>query len=546
MLGYLGFLAILIAIGALLLRVRATTVPMSPRAATDTGWRTRPLWIVLAFVPSSLLLGVTTYITTDIASAPLLWVVPLALYLLSFIVAFAQRTLLPTEWTLRLQAVGMLVVATMVTLVLVFSRGGSVLLVAGAHLLTFFVTAVICHTELARRRPAAGDLTVFYVCMSFGGALGGIFNALVAPVIFHSDYEYYLVLVAACALRAVVPGQARGFKWLDAALPLVLAAVVAGVAYASVDNASSGVLTRLLVLVPCMVALYAFAARPYRFALGLAGMIGAALLIQGSVDVLLTERNFFGINRVRLIDGGARTALIHGTTMHGTEFNDPARRREPLAYYARSGPVGQFMALAGTREKVGAIGLGTGALACYAQPGTDWTFFEIDAAVERIATDPAHFHYLTDCPGAKIVLGDGRLSLKARPDRIYDLLIVDAFSSDAIPMHLMTKEAMALYLAKLRPGGVVLFNISNEYLQLEPVVASVVAASGATARYQVFMPDAKQRADGASPSEWVVIARRPADLAFLAADPRWQALRAEHGSQPWSDDFSNIFGAIRW
>jgi hypothetical protein len=546
--GYGALLLLLIVAGFFLSRVDAAPAAVeAPATAMTNPWRQRLTWIALAFVPSSLLLGVTTYITTDIASAPLLWVVPLALYLLSFIVAFAQRTLLKPAWTLKAQAIGILVVATMVTLVLLFERGGSVLLVAGVHLLTFFITAVVCHTELARRRPGVEGLTEFYFCMSIGGALGGIFNALVAPLIFTTDYEYYLALVGACALRVFVSGEPKDFAARDAVYPGILAVVVAGVAYSAVDSSPLSLIGRVAVLVPCAVALYAFTARPFRFAFGVAAMIGSALLVQGSIDVLHTERNFFGINRVKRIEDGAKTVLIHGTTMHGTEFTDPKRRREPLAYYAHSGPVGQLLALAGLRPNVAAIGLGTGALACYRKPGESWTFFEIDGAVERIARDPRYFHYLGDCgEGVRVVLGDGRLSLKAMPNRSYDLIVIDAFSSDSIPMHLLTKEALALYLQKLKPRGIILFNISNEYLNLAPVLSTLVASVGAAGRHELFQPSATEVAQGASASEWMAIAATDADLAFVAPENRWHPLHAAQGGTPWSDDFSNIVSAIRW
>ncbi len=549
MFGYGALLLLLIAAGVFLSRLKAPAAPAIEMLAASPAnpWRQRLTWIALAFVPSSLLLGVTTYITTDIASAPLLWVVPLALYLLSFVVAFARRTLLKPQWALKAQAIGILIVATMVTLVLLFERGGSVLLVAGVHLLTFFVTAVVCHTELARRRPGVAGLTEFYFCMSIGGALGGIFNALVAPLIFATDYEYYLALVAACALRVFAAGEPKGLNARDAVYPGLLAVVVAGVAYSAVDSSPLGLIGRVAVLVPCAVALYAFTARPFRFAFGVAAMIGSALLVQGSIDVLHTERNFFGINRVKRIADGAKTVLIHGTTMHGTEFTDPARRREPLAYYARSGPVGQLLALAGLRPNVAAVGLGTGALACYRKPGETWTFFEIDGAVERIARDPRYFHYLGDCgEGVRVVLGDGRLSLKAMPDKSYDLIVIDAFSSDSIPMHLLTKEALVLYLQKLKPRGIILFNISNEYLDLAPVLTTLVTSVGAAGRHELFQPSPDEIAQGASASEWMAIAATDADLAFAAPEKRWQVLHPAQGGTPWSDDFSNIVSAIRW
>jgi spermidine synthase len=551
MFGYAALFVILVVAGLYLLRWdQRPSPPMDLQGAQSQAaadWRLRFIWIALAFIPSSLLLGVTTYITTDIASAPLLWVVPLALYLLSFVVAFARRALLKPEWTLKAQAAGIIAVSTLVLLVLVFGRGGSVLLVAGLHLLTFFMTAVVCHTELARRRPAIEGLTAFYFCMSIGGAAGGVFNALVAPLLFSSDYEYYLALVGACLLRGFVGAKIPASGVRDFIYPLILGLAVAAVAYHSAGVGSFGLMGRVVFLVICAVVLYSFAERPVRLAMGVAAVIGGAMLVQGSVEVLHTERSFFGINKVKRIDDGRKIVLIHGTTMHGTEFTEAAFRREPLAYYARSGPVGQMFALDGVRSNVAVIGLGTGALACYRKPGEAWTFFEIDGAVEQIARDTRYFHYLADCgEGTKIVLGDGRLSLKAVPDHQYDLIVIDAFSSDSIPMHLLTKEAIALYLRKLKPHGVVLFNVSNEYLRLVPVLSAAIESAGAAGRHQIFFPNARETAAGATASEWMTMAANDSDLVFLAPDKRWAKLGPEKAGEPWTDDFSNIFRAIRW
>ncbi len=449
---------------------------MPQQAAAPVDWRQRFTWIALAFVPSSLMLGVTTYIATDIASAPLFWVVPLALYLLSFIIAFARHRLLPQSVTLKAQAIGILAVSTLVVLVLIFARGGSVLLVASVHLLTFFVTAIVCHSELARRRPGVEGLTGFYFCMSIGGAAGGIFNALIAPVAFTSDYEYYLALAAACALRGfIAPAK---FNARDAVFPLLLGLAVAMVAYRSGGSNGLSLTGRLAILVPASVALYSFAAGP--------GASPWALPLSSAVRCWCRIRSMCctpsAASSASTKSNASRTAPRPRSSTAppcmAPSSPPPACADAPLAYYARSGPVGQALALAGPRHQVGVIGLGTGALACYRRPGEDWTFFEIDAAVVRIARDPRYFHYLEDCGGGtRILLGDGRLSLKGMPDRHFDLLVVDAFSSDAVPVHLLTREAMSLYLRKLKPHGIVLFNISNEYLDLRPVLATVIAAT---------------------------------------------------------------------
>ncbi len=537
-LGYFGLLVILAAIALVLLR-RKTLAPVALRE-TAGGWRQRLTWILLAFVPSSLLLGVTTHITTDVASAPLFWVVPFALYLVTFIIAFARP--IAREGLLKAHAAGIIAIAAVTLLTVVFALGGSVAVTVGLHLFTFFVTALLCHAELARRRPAVSGLTSFYFCMSIGGALGGVFNALVAPAIFSSDVEYYLALVASCALRLFMTEHRAKFTLRDVAMPLALGGVVAAVAWHSVDATPYSMTGRMLFLLPVALALYYFSQAPLRFALGVAAVLGAAVMVQGSVDVLASERSFFGINRVKLLDHGSKTALVHGTTVHGLEFTDPAHWRDPLAYYARVGPVGQMFVADHPRARAALVGLGTGALACYRPPGADWTFFEIDGAVVRLARDTRYFHYLQQCPGSKVVLGDGRLLLKAAADRSYDLIVIDAFSSDSIPTHLLTREAFSLYLKKLRPHGVILFNLSNKYLKLGPVLGTVVDSVHAHGRRLLFYPSQAQSALGASGSEWMVIAAEKADLDLV----NWPVTHAEPGAAPWTDDFSNIFHVIQW
>lgn len=542
--GYVALLLMLAALGVLL--IRAGAPPSAVVERSEISWRQCAIWVALAFVPSSLLLGVTTHITTDIASAPLFWVLPFALYLLTFIIAFAWRSRQGQHWILVAQAAGIIGVLAATVLTVAYGLGGSVGAMVGVHVFAFFTTALMCHGELARRRPAATGLTAFYFCMSIGGALGGIFNALIAPALFSTDLEYYLVLVAACALRGLSAGDARNFHWRDALFPLLLGLFVAAVVYHATSRPTLVVLTRFLFLMVCTLALYWFSLRSNRFALGAGAMLAAILLVENTVDVLHSERSFFGINKILRMDRKGQIALVHGTTMHGAEFIDRARRDEPLTYYAHSGPLGQALAHAGPRPRAVLIGLGTGALACYREPPFDWTFFEIDGAVEKIARDTRFFHYLDDCKGAKVRLGDGRLLLQKEPDRSYDLIVVDAFSSDAIPTHLMTREALALYLRKLKPKGIILFNLSNKYLRLGPVLSNGVASLGAFGRRQLYYPTDEEAAQGAVGSEWMVIAASESDLDFLGHDKRWEPTRAEPDAAPWTDDFSNIFRVIVW
>ena len=511
------------------------------RYKSKGNWHDRVFWICLAFVPSSLLLGVTTYITTDIASLPLFWVIPLALYLSTFILAFKRRALVIGPLVLSAHAMGC------VLIFICFLVGLSRILLAPivcCHLAVFFLTALFFHVELARRRPDVSRLTEFYLCVSLGGALGGVFNAVLAPILFSSFYEYYLVLVIACALRTFFGDSSFRLRWGDLVFPLLASMAVLGLLYFKLTG-WVGATGWGIYITACAVTVYAFRHRPVRFALGFGGAMAATLIYFSTSNVLYRERSFFGIYRVIAAEQGRLTILVHGTTGHGAEWTDPALRREPLSYYHRAGPIGQALELFPPAASLGVIGLGTGALACYRKPGQEWTFYEIDHVVERIARNPKYFHYLEDCGvGIKVVLGDGRLSVSDAADGKYDFLIIDAFSSDAIPVHLLTVEALRIYLKKTTDHGLVVFHISNSHFQLWPVVASLVQEVGASARREYYIPSAEERATGASDSEWVIVAKRDQDLAPLDADRRWVRFVGAGGTWTWTDDFSNVLSLI--
>ena len=518
----------------------------------------RAWWVLLAFAPSSLLLGVTSYLSTDIASVPLLWVIPLAIYLLTFVLVFARRPLLPHGLMLLIEPY------LLIPVVLLFFAG----LQAGLwqvfilHLLAFFCIAMVCHGELMRARPPAAQLTEFYLWMSVGGVLGGVFNALVAPVVFKSVIEYPLIIVVACLLRPdlSLPGQKwyrqeRYRRWLDVALPLGLLALLAGLS--RVFEGGPQPQERLVLLVVACLAgviCYSFRQRPRRFALGLGVALLAGLWFapDRGQQVLFTERNFFGVLRVKQTEKGASRyhVLTHGSTFHGAQCLDPARRRDPLLYFHRAGPLGQIFASfasANPWREVSIIGLGTGSMAAYAKPGQHFTFYEIDPAVEQVARDERYFTYLADCRGkVDVVLGDARLSLQAAPAAHYDMFILDAFSSDAIPLHLVTREALRLYLSKLKEGGVMAFHISNRYLDLKPVLGNLAQDAGLSCWVRDDLNlSAAELSDLKCGSVWVVMARRPQDLTPLTADSRWQKLSG-NGAPLWTDDFSNILTVFNW
>ncbi len=510
------------------------------------GWRRRLHWVVLAFAPSSLLLGVTTYLTTDFAAVPLLWVIPLALYLLTYVIVFSRRPVVPHAAAVRLQPFILLPLV----MVMLWGAVKPIPVVYSMHLVAFFFTALVCHGELAARRPSAAHLTEFYLWMSVGGLLGGVFNALVAPVVFESVIEYPLALALASGLRPFV-ARARRWSWWDLALPAVLGLALLGVIEATDGRpALLGTWGLVAVSVTVGTGLYSFRFSPLRFGLGVSAVLAVALTwAQGGKSTLVRERNFFGVVEVsHLVERGYHM-LYHGTTVHGAQSLDPARRLIPLTYYFPTGPLGQAMTMLDPTldgARIAATGLGAGSVACYARPGQSWTFYEIDPAIERVARDERYFTFLGDCaPEAEVILGDARLRLREAPDRHYRLMVLDAFSSDSVAVHLLTREALQLYLSKLQAGGVLIFHITNSYVRLAPVLGNLAADLGLAGLHRFDRtPTPAERQKFKYPSHWAVLARRPEDLRDLAADPRWRPLPRAPEAGAWTDDFSNIFSAM--
>jgi hypothetical protein len=375
----------------------------------------------------------------------------------------------------------------------------------------------------------------------------------VAPVVFDSVAEYPIAIVLACLLRP--PKNPNGKKphdlRLDFLLPLILLVPLAGLAL-SMKAYSLNIETIGMLIIACPAAIicYSFSPRPIRFGMGLASVMLAATFwsaLGGST--LHTERSFFGVYEVSETREGRYYTLYHGTTLHGAQSRDPARRMEPMTYFHRDGPIGQvFEMFSGqaVKRRVAIAGLGTGAMASYARPGEHWTFFEIDPVVERIASNPRYFTFLKDSPGTvSVVLGDARLKLEDAPDGIYDLIVLDAFSSDAIPVHLVTKEALKLYLAKLNDNGIIIYQISNRYLDLEPVLGDLALDAGLYSLVQEMKVGEADQDELKRNSTWVVMARKIGDLKGLADDPRWGPLKASGGGGLWTDDFSNIISVLK-
>lgn len=530
------------------------SVAHAPKPAAETiTWQRQLRWVLLAFVPSSLMLGVTTYISTDIASFPLLWVIPLGLYLLTFIIVFSEKPIIAHTPILRLIPPLMILIGVTIT----SQALRPTWLVLGLHLLLFFVIAMACHGELAHDRPSPQQLTRFYLLMSLGGACGGIFNSLLAPLLFAIAAEYPIAMILACLLLPEKTEEGPSSVWqnrLDYLWPIIMGFLVLSLSLALPLLTDAPMIIRrwLLIGLPPLLC-YPFRNRRVRFALCIGSwLLASALVTEGLSSTLAVRRSFFGIYTVReeAVQGRLFHRLMHGTTLHGMQDRDPVRRQEPIAYYTRQGPFGQvidaYQALHGSPE-VAALGLGTGTVACYAQPGQAWTFYEIDATVKEIAQNPKLFSYLERCsPSAAIILGDARLSLARSPDRRFGLIIADTFSSDSIPMHLITREAFALYFSKLDPHGLLVMNISNRYLDLGPVIGNITRSLGLVALLRENRDIAPEDfARGTTGSIWVVVARRLEDLAPLARNTQWKPapIRPEIGA--WTDDFANIVGVLR-
>jgi spermidine synthase len=505
-------------------------------------WLRRGRWIALSLVPSSLMLAVTSHISTDVAAIPLLWIVPLGIYLLTFAIAFGRHS--AAAGALARRALPLLVVPLAVVMVArVIAPLG---VIVALHLSAFAVIALNCHAELAKDRPDASSLTEFYFWVSLGGMLGGLFNTLAAPVLFNGIIEYPLMVVVACLLFRAADVQAAVRRPIADVLATL--AVAASTAAVLLLTSGRGLTLQLSALTVPAVLTFAQRRQPGRFGLCIAALLAVSFAV-GRADerTVYATRTFFGVYRVSEDTRARYHALAHGTTLHGIQALAPERRHEALTYFHQTGPFGQAwraLPAAAAGHEIAVIGLGIGTLSSYARPEQRWTFFEIDPAIERIARTPAYFSFMDACGDrCRVVIGDARISLGRVPEHAYDVLVIDAFSSDSIPMHLMTREAFALYRSRLAPGGVLVMHISNRHLRLAPVVARLAASQKFVALQQLEQvgpdwPEAK------SPSHWVVMASSPADLGTLTNDPRWSTLMPSASTPLWTDDFSNILSVL--
>jgi hypothetical protein len=522
---------------------RAAPVAKTDEAPADAiSWQRRIRWIALAAVPTSLMLGVTTSMTTNVAPVPLLWVLPLSLYLVSFILVFSRGEGAGPFHQLALWAAPpLIVVAAGISVIGIVDP---LWVIVGINLVAFFAIALALHGELAADRPPASQLTQFYALVSLGGALGGTFNVLVAPNVFNALTEYPIALVLAAFLLPMWRGS-----WTDQlslsrhVLPPV---ALAGVGFAAIMLTEGHEWPLRLAYAALGIGCLLLARNSLRF--GLALVLAMVVVWVPTLDdqkVIYQDRSFFGVHSVEEELGGIIHEFKHGEVVHGAQIG--ALGITPITYYHPTGPVGQLFAGLpddSLQSRTGIVGLGVGSMACYGRPGDRFTFFEIDSAVVKIARDNKLFSFLRDCKGEhEVVMGDGRRSIAKQPNGEFGVLALDAFSADAIPMHLITREAVELYVDKLKPNGVIAFHLSNKYLDLEPQLGRIATELGLTcyAEEDVVVTN---RTLGKSPSIWAALARSPDHLGAVVRDARWQRCRVAD-SGVWSDDHQNLLAALR-
>ncbi len=564
--GFFALTLLIAACGVLLLRAPPAEVSQETAAVPKLAALTIGRWIFLAAVPSGLLVAVTAHISTDIGAAPLMWVMPLSLYLLTWVLVFARRPALSQPFMLLLQPFA---VAGVVALLL---TSGYVPLLPNlaAHLLAFFVITMACHGELARTRPPAAHLTAFYVALSFGGMAGGLFAGLIAPYTFSWIAEYPILVLLAVLCRPATPlawsvldrfmPQIGHTIWHNierwfwpAAILVALVLIVPSlfgyqITYAMTDRLNALVLTLAVLSI-------LFMRDPWKSALIVAVALAVIRLYPTDESRSDTLRSFFGVNLIYETHNRHFRVIKHGSTLHGAQRllnadGTPATGRpEPLTYYhsksAMAVAIEAVRARKGGPIRVAVIGLGAGSLVCTIGANENWKFFEIDPTVIAAARDPTRFTFISSCkPDLPIVLGDARLTLAKEPDGTYDMIVVDAYSSDAIPIHLATREAMAMYKAKLAPQGVVTMHISNRHLELQSVVVGIAAANDLKAWVYTNENEEEDEDNYIFGSDVVIAARDLTDIGALNGVPTWTLTAPNPGVRTWTDDYSNIAGAF--
>ena len=507
------------------------------------------LWIALAALPSSLLLGVTTYLTTNVAPIPLLWVIPLGLYLITFIAAFAKNTKLKATELGRFVPL----IVTPLAIAVILESSQPLIPLAIFHLAAVFLLSISCHRRLAESRPHTTHLTAFYLWIAVGGAIGGVFNAIIAPLIFHTLFEYPLAIALASALVVSSRDPKTPLKPIHFIYPFLVLFLTVGITFIAKHSglAASPARTLLTIGLPAILC-FLISDRPVIYGFSLAALFIGASIAQTASNgtIVLSARSFYGVHRVIYLKKDHFMKLVHGTTTHGIESTIPSLRDVPLTYYTKSGPIGQLFSSLnhqGWKQPVALVGMGVGSLAAYGVPNQQMTYFEIDPDVIYIATKSGLFHFIGDCKAhMSIVEGDGRIMLSQQPDHHFGLIVLDAFTSDSIPLQMLTEEAIQMYFTKLRRHGVIAFHISNRYLNLAPILSKEAEDLHVASLYEddsIISPD--QLAAGTRASQWMILARNQSDLTHALGKQRFNWSKVKPANQGWTDDYSNILAAFK-
>ena len=549
-----GYASLVVMVGAASMLVWKTAKPFTDLKTSVTAenprWRTRLFWLAAAFVPSGLMLAVTNHILLNLASVPFLWILPLAVYLVTFMVAFGRRIHLSLKVVSSLAPVVLLLFFPFVATSRVVAAA-YLLPVVGIHMLILAASALLCHTALAARRPEPQHLTEFYFWMALGGVLGGVFVAVFAPFIFQTVIEYPL-LVAVIAFFRQPEDSDTEINGGDLIFPALLGFLVIGVSrllrWQDVDITNNIWASISVDAVIILIPFFLFRRRVWRFGLAMVILIFAyqGLLPQffGSSQFIYTARNFFGVKGVKYELETNSRRLLHGDTLHGIESMDPDRIGHPVSYYDETGPVGDVMKMLSERgeQHIGVVGLGTGSMAGWTAPYRHITFFDIDRQVVQIATNL--FTFLPSCSNnCDVVLGDGRLSIEKTKAGEFDLLMLDAFNSDSIPAHLVSREAIEMYLTKLKPNGLLLFHVSNRYMNVEALISAAVTDANLEA---LFRHDDDVEDDLKARSHFVIAGRNADALGSLEHDENWMKVMKPNGILPWTDDYSNMLAILKW
>jgi hypothetical protein len=548
--GYI-LLTVMIGLTAIVVWMRSDadspTESESVASAKVPAMRLRFYWVAAAFLPSALMLAVTNHIATNLASAPFVWVVPLATYLFTFILAFAPWRRVSAERISSWIPILLITILATATILASYTFSGSVWLSITMHVALLFWCAFLCHVAIAERRPSSAHLTEYYFWIALGGVLGGAFTALAAPALFRTVFEYPLLLAVVCFFRDVPRGaKRRDSRWAAPAI-LGVAALFGFVVLRQLESTRANNVLFLAVIM-LVIAIYELRDRAAVFALAWAAFILVAGFVvveyRGGRERLEIARNFFGVKEVLYDAQLQRRLLIHGDTMHGWENTAAQRSGEPGAYYHRSGPVGDVMAMLAAKgsQRLGVIGLGAGSMAAYASPNRPMTFFEIDPEMETIAH--RYFTFLDRCGGnCRVIIGDGRLEMERMPSGYFNYLMLDAFSSDAIPAHLLSREALQLYLSKIAPDGILMFHVSNRYLDVDSLVSALIddgSLVGFVRRDINPVPDGSK-----SQSIHIVAARRIENLGALPSMPGWTRISHPESFRVWTDDYSNLLSIVK-